>query len=101
MPNAQCDKKMADISRDHCCGIYPERFEIQIFAFKSENLLSKPYNKDIKECCEITKIDSNLNNVTTYEIFGAGTCEDREGVVVESIPGDPHSYIATFKKSNL
>jgi len=79
-PHSQCEKKKMDHTKDECCGIYPNRY---------------PYDSNFKECCQ-EEITTGGNGGTTsaFTLFKKDHCEDAGGVVVKSVEGSPHSYVA-------
>jgi hypothetical protein len=72
-PRAQCDKQFHGHDKSKCCGIYPNRY---------------PYDPEFKECCQ-----HGMDDLAIFSLFPRDECEPNDGRVVESVAGDPHTYV--------
>jgi hypothetical protein len=77
-PKTQCEKKFHDHEKDHCCGIYPNRY---------------PYDPNFNECCRVKAFDGDAKEVTIFSVQKLSTCAGLGGEPVVSTDGDPHSYV--------
>jgi len=82
-PSKMCDKRKMNHEKDHCCGIYPNRY---------------PYDSNFKECCQEDIFDQNADKTLAFNLMRSGECEDAGGLVVVSEEGNPHSYVAVRPK---
>lgn len=75
----QCEKSFQNETKDHCCGLYPERF---------------PYDSSVSECCQENITNENGVQSHTFTIYDPiGQCFSEGGKTVQSEPGNPHSYL--------